>query len=43
MTQYKEYFHHTELGSATGIIFMIYTIGNMVAIANLQVTPGDWI
>lgn len=30
MTQYQEYFHHTELGSATGIIFMIYTIGNMV-------------
>ncbi|KAL6867165.1 general substrate transporter [Trichoderma novae-zelandiae] len=30
MDQYKAYFHHTELGSATGIIFMIYTIGNMV-------------
>ncbi|ODN98264.1 sugar transporter [Cryptococcus wingfieldii CBS 7118] len=30
MTQYREYFHHTELGSSTGIIFMIYTIGNMV-------------
>ncbi|EHK21185.1 uncharacterized protein TRIVIDRAFT_78356 [Trichoderma virens Gv29-8] len=27
---YQTYFHHTELGSATGIIFMIYTIGNMV-------------
>ncbi|KAL7930260.1 general substrate transporter [Trichoderma chlorosporum] len=30
MPQYEAYFHHTELGSATGIIFMIYTIGNMV-------------
>ncbi|WVQ77252.1 hypothetical protein IAR50_006935 [Cryptococcus sp. DSM 104548] len=30
MTQYSEYFHHTELGSSTGIIFMIYTIGNMI-------------
>ncbi|KAH8788193.1 putative hexose transport-related protein [Diaporthe sp. PMI_573] len=30
MDQYQEYFHHTELGSSTGIIFMIYTIGNMV-------------
>ncbi|KAI1635554.1 putative hexose transport-related protein [Biscogniauxia mediterranea] len=30
MTQYKDYFHHEELGSATGIIFMMYTIGNMV-------------
>lgn len=30
MDAYKAYFHHTELGSATGIIFMIYTIGNMV-------------
>ncbi|KAJ4417684.1 hypothetical protein N0V82_006045 [Gnomoniopsis sp. IMI 355080] len=30
MTQYKDYFHHTELGSSTGIIFMIYTIGNMI-------------
>nr|WVH32782.1 major facilitator superfamily protein [Trichoderma asperellum] len=30
MTQYQNYFHHTELGSSTGIIFMIYTIGNMI-------------
>ncbi|POS73460.1 hypothetical protein DHEL01_v208144 [Diaporthe helianthi] len=30
MDQYKNYFHHTELGGSTGIIFMIYTIGNMV-------------
>ncbi|CAJ2504594.1 Uu.00g119880.m01.CDS01 [Anthostomella pinea] len=30
MSQYKAYFHHQELGSSTGIIFMIYTIGNMV-------------
>ncbi|POR31422.1 Hexose transport-protein [Tolypocladium paradoxum] len=30
MIQYKAYFHHRELGSSTGIIFMIYTIGNMV-------------
>ncbi|KAK7740886.1 hypothetical protein SLS62_010944 [Diatrype stigma] len=30
MPQYQEYFHHTELGSATGIIFMIYTIGNVI-------------
>ncbi|QUC19124.1 uncharacterized protein UV8b_03365 [Ustilaginoidea virens] len=30
MDQYKAYFHHTELGSSTGIIMMIYTIGNMV-------------
>ncbi|KAI0131821.1 hexose transport protein [Xylariales sp. AK1849] len=30
MSQYQSYFHHTELGSATGIIFMIYTIGNMI-------------
>ncbi|KAI0602677.1 putative hexose transport-related protein [Biscogniauxia sp. FL1348] len=30
MNQYKDYFHHEELGSATGIIFMVYTIGNMV-------------
>ncbi|KAM0245771.1 hypothetical protein ACHAQJ_010453 [Trichoderma viride] len=30
MTQYQDYFHHTELGSSTGIIFMIYVIGNMV-------------
>ncbi|CEJ82447.1 Putative Hexose transport-related protein [[Torrubiella] hemipterigena] len=30
MDAYKAYFHHTELGKATGIIFMIYTIGNMV-------------
>ncbi|KAI1500045.1 putative hexose transport-related protein [Biscogniauxia marginata] len=30
MSQYKNYFHHEELGSATGIIFMIYTIGNIV-------------
>ncbi|OAA71679.1 hexose transport-related protein [Akanthomyces lecanii RCEF 1005] len=30
MPQYQKYFHHTELGSATGIIFMIYTIGNMI-------------
>ncbi|KAM0452765.1 hypothetical protein ACHAO4_005184 [Trichoderma viride] len=30
MTQYQQYFHHTELGSSTGIIFMIYTIGNMI-------------
>ncbi|KAG5982680.1 hypothetical protein E4U55_001525, partial [Claviceps digitariae] len=30
MDQYKAYFKHTELGSATGIIFMIYTIGNMI-------------
>ncbi|KAG5938540.1 hypothetical protein E4U53_007988 [Claviceps sorghi] len=29
MDQYKAYFHHTELGSSTGIIFMIYTIGNV--------------
>ncbi|KAG6041483.1 hypothetical protein E4U41_004060 [Claviceps citrina] len=29
MDQYKAYFHHIELGSSTGIIFMIYTIGNM--------------
>ncbi|KAH9883970.1 putative hexose transport-related protein [Xylariomycetidae sp. FL2044] len=30
MDQYQNYFHHTELGSATGIIFMIYTVGNMI-------------
>lgn len=30
MTQYQTYFHHKELGAATGIIFMIYTIGNMI-------------
>ncbi|XWW99209.1 hypothetical protein V2A60_007218 [Cordyceps javanica] len=30
MPQYQKYFHHSELGSATGIIFMIYTIGNMI-------------
>ncbi|GJN67728.1 hexose transport-related protein [Purpureocillium lilacinum] len=30
MTQYQHYFKHTELGSSTGIIFMIYTIGNMI-------------
>lgn len=30
MSQYSEYFHHEELGSSTGIIFMIYTIGNMI-------------
>ncbi|WWD19453.1 hypothetical protein CI109_103913 [Kwoniella shandongensis] len=30
MTQYKEYFHHKETGASTGIIFMIYTIGNMI-------------
>ncbi|KAL6909278.1 general substrate transporter [Trichoderma evansii] len=30
MPQYQSYFHHTELGSSTGIIFMIYTIGNMI-------------
>ncbi|WWC64363.1 uncharacterized protein I303_106973 [Kwoniella dejecticola CBS 10117] len=30
MDQYKKYFHHKETGSSTGIIFMIYTIGNMV-------------
>ncbi|EJP61917.1 Hexose transport-related protein, putative [Beauveria bassiana ARSEF 2860] len=30
MPQYQKYFHHNELGSATGIIFMIYTIGNMI-------------
>ncbi|KAG8157183.1 hypothetical protein KVR01_012891 [Diaporthe batatas] len=30
MDQYKKYFNHTELGGSTGIIFMIYTIGNMV-------------
>ncbi|KAI1334676.1 putative hexose transport-related protein [Xylariaceae sp. FL0016] len=30
MTQYKEYFHHEELGSSTGIIFMIYTVGNII-------------
>ncbi|KAJ9144181.1 Hexose transport-related protein [Pleurostoma richardsiae] len=30
MEQYQKYFHHEELGSSTGIIFMIYTIGNMI-------------
>ncbi|KAE8537664.1 hypothetical protein D1P53_005720 [Cryptococcus gattii VGV] len=30
MSQYSNYFHHEELGSATGIIFMIYTVGNMI-------------
>ncbi|RSH91687.1 hypothetical protein EHS25_009056 [Saitozyma podzolica] len=30
MTQYQKYFHHSELGSSTGIIMMIYTIGNMI-------------
>ncbi|KAL2213005.1 hexose transport protein [Sarocladium strictum] len=30
MDQYKAYFHMKELGSTTGIIFMIYTIGNMI-------------
>ncbi|WVQ67243.1 uncharacterized protein L199_005438 [Kwoniella botswanensis] len=30
MDQYKAYFHHVETGKSTGIIFMIYTIGNMV-------------
>ncbi|WWC91492.1 uncharacterized protein L201_006438 [Kwoniella dendrophila CBS 6074] len=30
MDQYKKYFHHQETGKSTGIIFMIYTIGNMV-------------
>ncbi|KAH8896870.1 putative hexose transport-related protein [Thozetella sp. PMI_491] len=30
MSQYQTYFHHTELGSSTGIIFMVYTIGNMI-------------
>ncbi|KJZ76402.1 hypothetical protein HIM_04131 [Hirsutella minnesotensis 3608] len=30
MSQYQNYFHQRELGSSTGIIFMIFTIGNMV-------------
>ncbi|WVQ82429.1 hypothetical protein IAT38_004557 [Cryptococcus sp. DSM 104549] len=31
MSQYRAYFHHPEIGSSTtGIIFMIYTIGNMI-------------
>ncbi|WRT70418.1 uncharacterized protein IL334_007416 [Kwoniella shivajii] len=30
MDQYKSYFHHKETGKSTGIIMMIYTIGNMV-------------
>ncbi|KAI5804261.1 general substrate transporter [Peziza echinospora] len=30
MEQYQSYFHMKRLGSGTGIVFMIYTIGNMV-------------
>ncbi|OCF74210.1 sugar transporter [Kwoniella mangroviensis CBS 8886] len=30
MDQYKKYFHHVETGKSTGIIFMIYTVGNMI-------------
>ncbi|PHH91576.1 hypothetical protein CDD83_11112 [Cordyceps sp. RAO-2017] len=30
MSQYQEYFHQKELGSSTGIIFMMFTVGNMV-------------
>ncbi|EQL02224.1 hexose transport- protein [Ophiocordyceps sinensis CO18] len=30
MSQYQEYFHQRELGSNTGIIFMMFTVGNMV-------------
>ncbi|ORY28150.1 general substrate transporter [Naematelia encephala] len=30
MKQYQSYFHFGELSSSTGIIFMIYTIGNIV-------------
>ncbi|PHH77559.1 hypothetical protein CDD80_491 [Ophiocordyceps camponoti-rufipedis] len=30
MAQYQDYFNHKELGSATGLIFMIFTVGSMV-------------
>ena len=30
MDQYQAYFHHEEIGSTTGIIFAMYTIGSMV-------------
>ncbi|RDA84475.1 hypothetical protein CP532_0080 [Ophiocordyceps camponoti-leonardi (nom. inval.)] len=30
MPQYQKYFHHTELGSSTGLIFMMFTVGSMV-------------
>ncbi|KAM4057352.1 major facilitator superfamily protein [Hirsutella rhossiliensis] len=30
MSQYQDYFHQKELGSNTGIIFMMFTVGNMI-------------